>query len=109
MPRYYPGRFGPGPGFGRGRGFGFGGGYGRGWCWWPQRPWCRGWGGWGPPTWMYDPYAPEPYWGPYGGEPPFMSPEEEMAALKDEEAFLRQELEDIQKRLAELQPGGSGS
>jgi hypothetical protein len=51
---------------------------------------------------MYDPYAPEPYWGPYGGEPLFMSPEEEMAALKDEEAFLQQELEDIQKRLAEL-------
>ena len=37
-----------------------------------------------------------------------MSPDEEMAALKDEEALLKRELEDIQKRLAELQQEGSG-
>lgn len=59
---------------------------------------------------MNDPYAPEPYWwGPYGAEPPFGTPEQEMAALKDEEAFLQQELNDIQQRLAELQKEGAGS
>jgi hypothetical protein len=32
-----------------------------------------------------------------------------MAELKDEEAFLKQELKDIQERLAELQQESSGS
>ncbi len=100
MPRYYgPRRYGYGPGPGWGRGWGFGGGYGRGWCWWPRRPGCWGWGGWGPPPWAFDPYGPEPYF----EEPPYESSQEEVADLKEEEVYLRGEIEAIQKRLAELE------
>jgi hypothetical protein len=105
MPRYYGSRrygYGPGAGWGwgRGRGFGYGGRYGGGggWCWWPRRPWCRGWAGWSPP-WAAGPYGPEPYW----EEPPYETPREEIEDLKEEEAFLKGELEAIQKRLAELE------
>lgn len=84
MPRY----FGP-----RWYGWGRGGGFGWGWGWWPRRPWCWGWG----PPWMAGPYAP--WW----EEPPYESPQEEIADLKEQEAFLREELEAIQQRLAELQ------
>ncbi|MFZ5451973.1 MAG: DUF5320 domain-containing protein [Thermodesulfobacteriota bacterium] len=99
MPGYYGlRRYGYGPGSGWGRGFGSGGGCGRGWCRWPQRPWCRGGGGWGPPPWMVGPYGG----GLYGEEPPYASPREEMADLKEQEEALRGELEAIQKRLAEL-------
>lgn len=83
MPRYF-----------RPRGYGWG--FGRGWCWWPRRPWCWGWGGWGPP-WMVSPYAA--WW----EEPPYESPQEEIADLKEQEAFLREKLDVIQQRLAELE------
>jgi hypothetical protein len=101
MLRYYAARpYGPGPGWGRGQGFGFGRGAGRGWCYWPQQPWCRGWGGWGPPPWAFDPYyGPEPYY----EEPPYESPQEEMAALKEEETYFLGEIEAVQKRLAALE------
>ena len=96
MLRYYAsGRYGPGPGWGRGRGFGFSRGAGRGWCYWPQRPWCRGWGGWGPPPGAFYLYGPEPYYEE--------SPQGEMAALKEEEAYLLGEIEAVQKRLAALE------
>jgi hypothetical protein len=108
MPRYYDPRrygYGPTPGWGWGRGFGSGRGYGGGgWCLWPRRPWCRGWGGWGPPPWAFDPYGPGPYW----QEAPYESPQEEIAALKDQEASLRGEIEATQKRLAELEKEASG-
>jgi hypothetical protein len=105
MPRYYgPRRYGYGPDPGRGRGFGFGRGYGRGWCWWPRHPWCPGWGGWGPPPWAVEAYGPGPYW----EEPPYESPQEEMADLKEQEASLRRDLEAIQKRLAELEQEAPG-
>ena len=107
MQRYYGPRrygFGPGPGWGQGRGFGFGRRYGGGgWCWWPRQPWCRGWGGWGPSPWAAGPYGLEPYW----EEPPYASPREEMADLKEQEGSLRGELEAIQKRLAELEKEAS--
>jgi hypothetical protein len=103
MPRYYGGRrygYAPGPGWGRGRGFGFGGGLGGGgWCWWPRQPWCRGWGGWWTPPFEFGPPEPRPYW----EEPPFASPQEEMAALKEEESYLRHELEAVRKRLGDLE------
>jgi hypothetical protein len=96
MPRYYdPWDYGPSPGWGRG--FGFRRGYGRGWCYGPWRPWCWGWGGWGPPP------GPNPYW----FEPPYEGPQEEIEDLKEEEAYLRGELEAIQQRLAELQKEAS--
>jgi ubiquinone biosynthesis protein UbiJ len=46
---------------------------------------------------MAGPYAP--WW----EEPPYESPQEEIADLKEQEAFLREELEAIQQRLAELE------
>jgi hypothetical protein len=106
MPRYYgTRRYGYGPGPGWGWGFGYGRGYGRGWCYWPRRPWCQGWGGWGPPPpWETGPYGPGPYW----EEPPYESPQEEMADLKEQAASLRGELEAVEKRLAELEREASG-
>jgi hypothetical protein len=104
MPRYYgPRRYGYGPGPGWGQGFGYGGGYGGGWCWWPRPPWCGGGGGWGPPPWAFGPYGPGPWW----EEPPYETPQDEIAALKEEEAFRREELAAIQKRLTELQEEAS--
>ena len=54
----------------------------------------------GPPRWGYGP------WGfgisASGRMTGYASPQDEAAALRDEEAFLKGELEDIQKRLAEL-------
>jgi hypothetical protein len=106
MPGYFGPRrygYGPAPGWGRGPGFGGGRGYG-GRCWWPHRPWCGGWGGWGPPPWAFGPYGPEPYW----EEAPFESPQEEIADLKKQEVSLRGGLEAIQKRLAELEKEALG-
>jgi hypothetical protein len=58
----------------------------------------------GPPPWAFDPYGPGPYW----QEAPYESPQEEIAALKDQEASLRGEIEATQKRLAELEKEASG-
>ena len=98
MPRYYnPWSHGPGPGWGRN--VSFRRGLGRGWCFWSRGPWCP----WGPPPWEFGP------WGPAGYEytPPYESPQEEVEALKEEEAYLRSELEAIQKRLAQLETPSS--
>jgi hypothetical protein len=74
-----------------GRGFGRGGfaGRGRG----------RGFGGrpqWGSGSGGFGPYGPERRF-------PAAAPQDEAAALKEEEAYLRGELEAIQKRLAQLE------
>jgi hypothetical protein len=76
MPRYYGRRryaYGPSPGW--------------------------GWGGWGPPPWVFAPYGPEPFW----EEAPYESSQEEIANLKEQEVSLGKELEAIQKRLTELE------
>ena len=76
---------------GRGRGFyggGFGGGgFGRGWR---HRYFATG-----VPGWMAGGYPS------YG--PPAMSPENELKALQDEAAFLEKSLEEVRKRLTELE------
>jgi len=63
---------------------------------------------------MFGPYEPHIFWGTYGpepywAEPPFETPQEEIEALKEEEADHKGELEVIQKRLAELQHKGPGA
>lgn len=98
MPGYYgPRRYGyrPGPGWGRG--------YGRGWCWWPRRPWCGGGGGWGPPPWAAGLYGPGPWW----AEPVYASAADELADLKEQEAYLKRELAAVQRRLTELEQQGA--
>jgi|YelNatPaOPRAMG01_1025707.scaffolds.fasta_scaffold00124_68 hypothetical protein len=69
--------------FGRGAGWGFG----------------RGWFGRGA-GWGFGPRASGPFG--YGGGAGYAAPPDEAQALRDEEAFLKSELEAIQKRLAEL-------
>lgn len=72
-------------GFGRFRGwwgFGRGGrGFGR-FCWWGRR--------------WFGPFG-------FGGAAPYGAPPNELEALKEEEAFLKSQLEEVQKRLAELE------
>jgi hypothetical protein len=106
MPGYNrTGPMGQGPGTGRGLGpcgagrrrgggqfwgGGFGGsawGFGRG---------CFGRGA----RWGFGPGAVSPFG--YGGPAAAGSPPDEAQALRDEEAFLKNELEAIQKRLSEL-------
>jgi hypothetical protein len=89
-----------GSGFGFGRGFG-GGGYGRGRgnrffaTGIPGRG--RGWGGWFAPAYGYSPgYAPSPYY------------EDERAALRDEAEYLKSALDDINRRLDEIQAKKEG-
>ena len=79
-------------GRGRGRGLGFGRGFGRG----------RGFGWrWFAGTSPYGPYYP-PYNPSY--EPPYqMRPEEEVNMLKENAEALREELNAIEKRIAELE------
>jgi hypothetical protein len=83
-----PGRgrgFGGGRGYGRGLGLGFRGG--------------RGWGGrWAAPV----PYG---YPAPYAGPVPYSGPtrQQEVDALKGQAEYLRNALEDINGRLAELE------
>jgi hypothetical protein len=88
---------GPGTGWGlgpcgAGRRRGIGRGIGRG-----------GWGGrprWGWRAWGYGPLGP-------GAGPMYGAPQDEAQALKDEEAYLKGELEAIQRRLAELESSRS--
>jgi hypothetical protein len=85
----------PGRGFGRGGwGRGSGRGFGRG------RGWGRGFG-WGPPPWVapYGSYAPA-YGAPYA---PSYSPEDEMTALKDQAKYFEEALQDIKKRIEEIE------
>jgi hypothetical protein len=83
----------PGRGLGRGgRGQGWGRGFGRG----------RGRGfGWGPPPWgaPYGSYAPA--YGP--SYPPSYRPEDEAAALKDQATYFEEALQDIKKRIEEIE------
>jgi len=85
-----------GRGYGRGGGFGFGGGSGRGWR---HRFFATGVpgggmgrGGWFGSNYGYPQgYAPSPYH------------EDERAALKDEAEYLKSALDDINRRLDEIQ------
>jgi hypothetical protein len=91
-----PGSMNPVPrrGFGRGRGFGGGRGFGRG------RGWGRGFG-WGPQAWgaPYGSYAPA-----YGqAYAPSYRPEDEVTALKDQASYFEEALQDIKKRLEEIE------
>jgi hypothetical protein len=80
-----PGRgFGRG-GWGRGWGRGFGRGRGRGFGW--RSP------GWGPPGWG----------APYGSYAPAYAPEDEATTLKDQAKYFEEALEDIKKRLEEIE------
>ena len=77
-------------GYGGFRGGGRGGGFGRGWR---HRFYATG-----VPGWMAGGY---PYYGP-----PVQSPENELKALKEEAAFLEKSLEEVRKRLSELEAKG---
>lgn len=71
-------------GFGRSRGFGFGRGrrgFGR-FSWWGRR--------------WFGPFG-------FGGAAPYGAPPDEVQALKEEEAYLKSQLEEVQKRLAALE------
>ncbi len=90
MPR---GRHWYGPGFWKGPDWipgagGFrGGGYGRG----------PGWGpGWGPCRWWFA--DPGPYYGPV-----FEGPEDEKSFLQEQAEQLKEELAEVEKRMAELE------
>lgn len=88
----------PGRGFGgMGRGWGRGRGFGRGWGW-------RA----GYETQAYGPYAGAPYapaYGPYAATPyaPAMPPEAELDNLKTQADYFTNALEEIRKRIAELE------
>lgn len=77
-PGFGPG-YGPGPGPGYGSGYGYGRGFGPGFNRW--------WGG-----------EPEPYYGSPGYEAV-----DEKAYLTEQAALLRAELEELEKRMAELE------
>ena len=84
----------PGRGFwGGGRGMGFGRGFGRG----------RGWGAmaWGSPA-AYAPYGAYPPDAASAYTPP-MPPESELEALKAQADYFSSALEEIRKRMDELQ------
>jgi len=84
----------PGRGFwGGGRGMGFGRGFGRG-------------RGWGAMAWGYGPaYAPYGAYPPYAASAyaPPMPPESELEALKSQADYFSNALEEIRKRMDELQ------
>ncbi len=93
-----------GPGMGLGRGWGRGIGYGRGLAW--RRGRGRGYGGF----WGYTP----PIYAPYMNPPPAIltpqTPESQLTMLKQEKTFLESELgnirsalDDISKRIEELE------
>jgi hypothetical protein len=96
------------------RGWGRGGG--RGW----GRGWGHGWGrGWGHASYGYAPYAGyTPYavgYAPYGAgyNIPYAAPwgqaltkEQETEYLKDQQGLLKQQMEEIDKRLQELTAEG---
>ena len=87
-----PGYMNPAPG----RGWGFGRGWGRG----RGRGWRSGFGGvgqwaWGPPNW----------YGPYAAPPEYVPPtsEQEVRSLKVHAENLENTLEEIKRRIAELE------
>ena len=80
----------PGPGFG----LGWGGGWGRGrrWRHWYYATGLPGWArSWGAPAWGYGPYA-----GP-------VTKEQEVESLKTQAGWLKEQLDAINKCLAELE------
>ena len=93
----------PAPGYmnpAGGRGFGFGGrgrGGGRGWR---HQYYATGWPGWARAGFGY------PAWGgpvaPFAG-PATPAPQQELEALNQQAAYFQDALEDIQKRIGELQ------
>ncbi|MBD3414104.1 MAG: hypothetical protein GF421_06720 [Candidatus Aminicenantes bacterium] len=87
-----PGYMKPGPGMGLGRGFRRRGGFSRG----MGRGFGRGYGrGWG--------YYPAPaYEPPYPPQAANVSPEDELKMLKDQSEYLKNELQDISKRMEEI-------
>ncbi len=101
-----PGYAGPAPG----RGFGLGrgrGGRGRGWIGGGGRGWRRGFYATGQPSWLRSGYGPA--WGPpmyaapYAPYIPEVTKEQEAEALRGQAEFLKQALDDISKRLGELE------
>jgi len=89
--------FGYGQGYGRGRGFGagYGAGYGRG------RGYGRGFG------WRASSPAWDAGYGPSYGAPYQMDPSEEMGMLKNEAESMKRGLDDINRRIEELEKGAS--
>jgi len=96
---------------GRGRGFGRGFGRGRGWRWATGFPGWAG-AGWGPPTYgygygapYYAPHAAAPAYDPYGAAAYGSSaaPEEELAALKSQADYFANALEEVRKRIEEIE------
>ena len=93
-----PGHMQPGPGLGMGmgRGRGFGRGRGRG---------CQG-GFWGMPAYGYPQAAPPPnpaYYGTQPGYPAAPAPEQEAAMLKQQAQNMDAALQEIRKRIEELE------
>jgi len=88
-----PGYMTPVPGRGLGR-RGFGRGFGRG------RGWGRGFG-WGPPPWgaPYGPYAPV-YGAAYA---PSYGQEDEVTVLKDQAKYFEEALQEVKKRIEEIE------
>lgn len=111
-----PGYMAPGPGFGFGGGYGlgrgraFGRGFGRGLRgMWPGRWGYPGYAA-GPYPYSYEepPYSPYQagYGRPYPQEEGQMNPEEEAAILARQAEDLEADLQNIRKRLEELQKPG---
>ena len=85
-----------------GRGFGLG--WGRGWRGGGGRGWCRGFYATGLPGWLRSGY------GPAWGQPMYAAPyapevtrEQEIEALRGQAEFFKQALDNISKRLEEIE------
>ena len=88
----------PGRGFGMGWGRGRGGGGGRGWRNMYYATGLPGWARYGyAPAWGAPPAAA---YGPYGAPP---TPEQETEFLKSQAEMLKEELDAISQRIAELE------
>jgi len=108
MPGYMNPAF--GRGFGGGRGWGLGRGFGRGYGMGHGRGWRHGYYATGLPGWDYGYGYPDPYFYPGGFQPASGSAttsktlqEEELAYLKEQSQHFTAVLEDINKRVDELQ------
>lgn len=94
-------------GWGRGRrGGGRGGGWGQGGGWGHR----HGYYATGQPGWqraaMWEPAYPPPYPGPYG---PAMTREQELDALKSQSEHLEQTMDDLRRRIQEVEASAEGS
>ena len=86
----------PGAGAGFGRGFGRGGGRG-----WRNQYYATGLTGWQRAAYPYPAYAPAV---PYGAPvPPAITGQQEVDLLKGQAEYLEKSLEEIRKRLGELE------